>query len=97
MPFELCVVEETVQELNRIVMSAGVKDKFAAKLALVLIIQKSLKRVPVSNGKSADDEIVEASDEDTYVATQDEGLRKRVRQKGAKVIGLRQKKYLVVT
>jgi rRNA-processing protein FCF1 len=97
-PHELCIVEETIPELNRIVMSAGVKDKFAAKLALVLAIQKGLKRLPSSKGKvSADDEIVLESDENTYVATQDEGLRARVKEKGAKIIGLRQKRYLVVT
>lgn len=96
-PFELCIVEETIAEINRIIMAGGVKDKFAAKLALVLSIQKSLKRLPSSKGfKSADDDIVQVSDENTYVATQDSALRKRVREKGAKIIGLRQKKYLVI-
>jgi uncharacterized protein len=97
-PFELCIVEETLNELNRLVMSGSAKDKFAAKLALVLTIQKNLKRLPSSKGRvSADDEIVKASDDNTIVATQDLILRDRVREKGAKVIGLRQKKYLVVT
>jgi uncharacterized protein len=97
-PFELCIVEETIAELNRIVMSGGAKDKFAAKLALVLAIQKSLKRLPSSKGRvSADDEIVKASDGNTLVATQDLILQKRVRERGARIIGLRQKKYLVVT
>ncbi|MBN1793293.1 DUF188 domain-containing protein [Candidatus Woesearchaeota archaeon] len=96
-PFEMCVVEKTMDELQRIVISAGERDKFAAKLAIVLAGQKSLKRVGVSRGReSADDDIVSASDENTYVATQDAILRRRVREKGAKVIGLRQKKYLAV-
>jgi uncharacterized protein len=96
-PFEMCIVEKTIEELNRIVMSGGRDDKFAAKLALVLAIQKNLKRLPSSSRKGyADDDIVQVSDKSTYVATQDAILRKRVMEKGAKVIGLRQKKYLVV-
>jgi uncharacterized protein len=96
-PYELCVVDETVSELDRIVMAAGVKDKFAAKLALVLLIQKSLKRLPCSKGlDNADDCIVSYSDENSYVATQDSELKKRVKAKGSRVIGLRQKKYLVI-
>ena len=96
-PFELCVVEESLHELERIVMSGTQKEKFAAKLGLVLAIQKSLKRLACSKGVSADDEIVKASDKDTFVATQDAALKKRVQKKGARVISLRQKKYLVVT
>jgi len=96
-PHELCVVEKTMPELDKIASTGGVHDKFAAKLAIVLCAQKGLKRVPSSKGDiSADDEIVVASNKDTYVATQDVALQKRVREKGAKLIALRQKKYLVV-
>ena len=96
-PFEFCIVEKTMDELQRIVMSAGARDRAAAKLATVLAIQKGLKRLHLSKGKaSADDDIVAESGADTYVATQDAALRRRVRQRGAKIIGLRQKKYLSV-
>ncbi|MBN2141833.1 DUF188 domain-containing protein [Candidatus Woesearchaeota archaeon] len=96
-PYELCVVEKTMDELQRLIMSLPPKDKFAAKLGKVLAEQKHLKRVGISKGReSADDDIVSFSDKNTYVATQDAILRKRVREKGAKVIGLRQKKYLTV-
>ena len=96
-PYELFIVEKTIEELNRIIMAAGRDDKFAAKLGLVLTIQKSLKRLPSSNGlNTADDDIVDSSSKDTYVATQDAELRKRLRKKGAKIIGLRQKRYLVM-
>ena len=96
-PHELFMVEKTLAELEKIAQAGSVKDRFAAKLALVLAAQKGLKRVPSSKGDiSADDEIVVASDKDTYVATQDIALQRRAREKGAKVIMLRQKKYLVV-
>ena len=96
-PHELCVVEKTIAELEKIAQGGHIKDRFAAKLAVVLAAQKGLKRVPSSSRDiSADDEIVIASNKETYVATQDAALRGRVKEKGAKVIGLRQKKYLVV-
>lgn len=96
-PYELCMVEETVKELERLIMSGNREEKFAAKLGLVLAQQKPLKRLNSSIGSvSADDAIVSVSDKDTVVATQDKALRARVREKGAKTIGLRQKKYLVV-
>jgi rRNA-processing protein FCF1 len=96
-PHEVYIVEKTMEELQRIVMAAGRDDKFAAKLAQVLVTQKGLKRLASSKGlKTADDDIVDISDENTYVATQDAILRKRVKAKGAKTIGLRQKKYLAV-
>jgi uncharacterized protein len=96
-PYELCMVEKSVGEIENITRQGKQVDKFAAKLALVLSIQKSLKRLPCSKEiRSADDAIVEASDSNTYVATQDKLLRGRVIRKGAKIIALRQKKYLVI-
>ena len=41
-PFELCIVDKSIAELNRLVAVGKEKDRFAAKLALVLVIQKNL-------------------------------------------------------
>lgn len=96
-PFELCIIDKSIRELNQIVVSGKEKDRFAAKLALALIIQKNLKTLhSFVTKKSVDDIIVSKADNNTYVATQDKALRERLRQKGAKLIGLRQKKYLVM-
>jgi len=96
-PFVLCTVDKTTTELNKLAAAGKQKDKFASKLALVMIRQKNLKTLQsFGSKKSVDDIIVKKSDSNTYIATQDKALRKRVRAKGAKIIGLRQKKYLVI-
>ncbi|HHE36690.1 MAG TPA: nucleotide-binding protein [Candidatus Woesearchaeota archaeon] len=96
--FILCVVDKSITELNKLVVVGKEKDRFAAKLALVLIRQKNLKTLhSFGSKKSVDDIIVKKADKNTFVATQDKDLRKKVRDKGARIIGLRQKKYLVIT
>ena len=94
-PFALCVIDKSLKELNHIVITGKQKDRFAAKLALALAIQKNLKTLhSFGSKKSVDDIIVSKADENTYIATQDKALRERLKEKGAKIIGLRQKKYL---
>jgi rRNA-processing protein FCF1 len=94
-PFVLCVIDKSLKELNQVVVTGKQKDRFAAKLALALIIQKNLKTLhSFVTKKSVDDIIVSKADKDTYVATQDKALRERLKEKGVKIIGLRQQKYL---
>jgi len=96
-PYELCFIDRSKEELNKLVSYGNEKERFAAKLALVLIIQKNLKSLPSSKEeRSVDDSIVKYADRDSIIATQDKLLRERVKAKGAETIGLRQKKYLVV-
>ena len=96
-PFVLCVVDKTITELNKLAATGREKDRFASKLALVFIRQKNLKTLrSFGSRKSVDDIIVKKADSNTFIATQDKALRQRLRQKKAKVIGMRQKKYLVI-
>ncbi|MFH0869654.1 MAG: nucleotide-binding protein [archaeon] len=96
-PYELCMVEKSLDELKKLTLTGKEKDRFAAKLAVVLIGQKDLKRLPCSKGdNSVDDIIVSYAGKDTFVATEDRILRRRLKEKGSGVIGLRQGKYLVV-
>jgi len=95
-PFELCMIDKSIDELNKLAAAGKQEDKFAAKLALVLTIQKNLKRLHSFGSKSVDDIIVKNADKNTYVATQDKQLRERVKEKGAKIIGMRQQKYLMI-
>lgn len=94
-PFVLCVIDKSLKELNQVVVTGKEKDRFAAKLALVLVIQKNLKTLhSFGSKKSVDDIIVKKADSSTIVATQDKALRERLKEKGAMIIGLRQQKYL---
>jgi len=96
-PHELCIIDQSLAELKGVAAVGKEKDKFAAKLALVLAIQKNLKTLHSSGSKkSVDDIIVDKADANTYVATQDKALRERLASKKAKIIGLRQQKYLEI-
>ncbi len=93
--YVLYIIDKSLKELNNIVITGKQKDRFAAKLALALAIQKNLKTLhSFGSKKSVDDIIVSKADKDTIVATQDKALRERLKEKGAKIIGLRQQKYL---
>jgi len=99
-PYELCIIDRTIEELNKITVLGKAKDARAAKLAVALIgsliKQKSLKTISSSQDKSVDDSIVEKSNKKVYLATQDKELKKRARKKEANIITLKQKKYLAM-
>ncbi|MFC1648524.1 PIN domain-containing protein [Nanoarchaeota archaeon] len=92
--YELCVVPGTLDELKGLSQGDS-RDAQAAKLGFVLAQQKGLKTTGKSND-SVDDAIVDIAGKDVIVATQDKLLKKRVQEKGAKVMTMRQKQHLVL-
>ena len=88
-------MDKTISELKNIIGEGKSRDKFAAKIALQLIKKKNIAVIKTKQGK-VDDLIVELLDKDAILATQDALLRKRALKKGARVIFLRSKKYLVL-
>ncbi|MBC8501166.1 MAG: nucleotide-binding protein [DPANN group archaeon] len=99
-PYKLCIIDKSIEELNKISVLGKQKDVNATKLAVALIgsliKQKSLKTITSSPKLSVDDTIVKKANKKVYIATQDKELKKRVKEKEAKVITLKQKKYLVI-
>jgi uncharacterized protein len=96
-PHELCVTDSTILELEKILSeTARQKQGLNAKLALILIKQKNLKTIRSSSTQYADDSIIEytAQNPKTIVATQDRELKKKIKKIPARVITLRQKKYV---
>ncbi|MFC1730499.1 PIN domain-containing protein [candidate division KSB1 bacterium] len=102
--YELIILDRSLEELENIILKPkkGVKgaDKVAAKVALSLIeVQKSNKKLNILPSKGhVDDALVRLAEEDKtlIVATQDKDLKKRLKEKGVKVIVLKQKKYLAI-
>ena len=93
--YKLCIVDKTIDELNKIIETQKSKDKFAAKIALEIIRRKRIVKIKTKDGV-VDDLILEVLDKDHILATQDALLRKRALEKGTEVIFLRSKKYLVI-
>lgn len=93
--YGLFIVDKTLKELQNIAEKQSGSDKAAAKLALRLIKSKDLKIIPTKEPKSVDDLVVAMADKDTIVATQDIGLKGRLKAKGIKIITMRGKKKLI--
>jgi|FLOH01.1.fsa_nt_gi uncharacterized protein len=99
-PYILCVLDKTFDELKGIEIMGKFSDvraiKLGAALAHNLIKQQSLKILTSFSDKNVDDSLVEMSKKGVFIATQDKELKKRVKEKGAQIITLKQKKYLVL-
>jgi hypothetical protein len=99
-PYELCVLDKSLKELESLVeKSAKKKSGFNAKLGIVLLKQKNLKILTSFSEEYADKAIVEYAEknpENVIVATQDKGLKDKLKRIPIRVIQLRQEKYLVL-
>lgn len=95
--YDVCVLDKTVEELEKIMEEQRGKHREAAKLALALLKSKKVKVIKTKEDKSVDDIIVElAKREEHIVATQDKDLKMRLKEKGVPLISLRQGKYLIL-
>ncbi len=91
--FELITLKGCLEELEKIKETQTGKNKANAKLTLDIIKTKKLNITDHDQGH-IDDIIVDMADKDTIVCTQDKGLKSRLKEKGIRIITLRQKKYL---
>ncbi|MBN1545011.1 nucleotide-binding protein [Candidatus Woesearchaeota archaeon] len=94
-PYELCIVDRTLEELDKLKDSASGRDKQAARLALQLLKAKEVRSLKTEKNLNTDKLIVElAKPADFIVATQDMALKDVLKRKSVQLIVLRQKKYL---
>jgi len=93
--YELCILEGTIDELNKITEKQSGKDKKAAALALQLIASKKVKHLKTEKNLNIDKLIVEqAKNPDSIIATQDMALKRVLKRNNAHLIILRKKQYL---
>jgi len=95
----ICVVDGTIDELEKLAETGKPKDKIAARISLELIKKKMVKITKISSKnkrvKNVDLLILNLIKEgDFIVATQDKELKREIRKKGVPIIVLRQKGYL---
>lgn len=88
-PYEIFILDKSINELNYLTEKGKGKDKDAAKLALQMI--GKFKIIKTETDENVDDILAKLSDENTYIITQDKELKKRIKKN---LIVLRQKKYL---
>lgn len=85
--YKLFTLDSVVDELKRLSKKKS-KSANIAKLGLELLKSKNIDIIDVGKG-SVDKQILDMSDKDTIVATNDTELKKRLKKKGIKTIYLR--------
>ena len=93
--YELKIMEGTPNELEYILKGKEPKDKKAAKMALTLIKNYSLKTLPMQ-GMDVDAAILDLPKKDLIVATQDMALKHSLQAKGIPLLVLRKEKHLQI-
>ena len=88
--YEICVLEGTIRELERIMKEQRLRFKLTAKLAIALLKAKKVK-ILLSEG-FVDDLLVAYSQQGEVVLTQDMALKKRLKRP---YLTIRGKKYVV--
>jgi rRNA-processing protein FCF1 len=96
-PYELCIVDGTLKELDKIMENQKGKQKKAARLALALLEQKDIKVINGNNGHVDHDILAMAQPGHHIVATLDGDLKRKLNSKMIPIITMRQKKYLILS
>ena len=93
--YELTVVKQTISELEKLRKTLRGKELQALKLAEAIVKKSHIRIIKTDEDLDADSAIVEIADpRHDIVATQDMGLKRRLRNKGVPLIILRQRRYL---
>lgn len=79
------IIDKTIDELEKL-------NTEHARLSLKILEKQKIKKIK-SKTNNVDNEIVRNSDDETIVATLDRELKTRLKDKGVKIITIRQKKY----
>lgn len=88
------IMQGSMSELKKLLEAPKEADRKAARFGLKLLKAKGLKTLAHPLDLDVDSAIVDLAGNDYIVATQDMELRKKLKQRGVKVIYLRQKKYI---
>jgi len=92
-PYQITILDRTIDELESIKTNQKGKDKLAASIALQLIKKKNIDITTTSQKKLVDDILVDFSHQGSIIATQDMALKRKLKKP---YITLRKKKYLII-
>jgi len=94
---ELTVTSGVLREMESLKEEAGPKFQRELDFALTLASRCAVVEDEPREGETVDDSLIRLASETNYVvATTDSELRRRLRDRGLKVLYMRQKRYLVV-
>ena len=90
--YEVVVLDRVVEELHKYREHGG-KKKSVANIATVALAMNNVKIVKTKGGHT-DTLIVKLATKKDVVATQDRGLKTRLKAKGVPLVSIRKKQYL---
>jgi len=93
-PYEIFTLSATVDELKKMAKKRGSASKFA-KIALEMIKLEKINTIKVRE-RDADKAFLNTANKNTIIATNDRGLRKKLKSLGVKTIYLRARKHLEI-
>ena len=94
-PYQLCIIDKTLDELDNIIKKQRGKEREAAKLAKKIVEKKGIHIIKTDKLKNVDQILLERAKEKSFItATQDMELKRRLKSRKIGIIILRQKKYL---
>lgn len=89
-PYRLFIVEGTINELKNIANEQKGRERKFAKLALGMV--KDISSLE-AEGNYVDEKLLKISGKDTIIATQDKGLKRKIK---GNLITVRQRRYLTL-
>jgi len=92
--FTLVVIDKTVDELDTVIKEGKQTERIGARLAKQLIAKGRVSIIQTDKKGHTDALILKHATKDTIVATQDQALKRKLKEKSIPVIVIRQKKYL---
>ena len=91
--YDVAVLDRTVDELKKIKAEQRGKHKLAASISLQIISKNNIKITKTAGKEHVDDILVDRSKKGYLIATQDIGLKKRLKKP---YITIRKKQYLIL-
>ncbi len=97
-PYQLCILDKTIDELDSIILSQSIRYRIHARIAKKLIKSYNIKTIATEKSASVDSLILSFADKKEHiVATQDAALKSLLKQKGIPIIFLRKKQFLMLS
>jgi len=91
---DVFVLDKTIDELKKIIKLQKGKNKEAAKIALLLVKNKKIRKIETNENLDVDGILLKQKG--AVIATQDIELKRKLKKKSIRTISLRQRKYLVL-
>ena len=93
-PYQLCIIDKTIDEIEKIIKTGKTKQKSAAKIAKKLLDTYPIKIIETDKRLHVDRLILDNLEKGTIVATQDADLKRMLRARAIPHFVMRSKQHL---